>query len=392
MPAPERRLHVHHPQAGAVCLKRILYVTDGFAPFVIGGMQSFARRQLEDLASSKHELISISSRGAEPSGLPWRNIHISWPGRSALRRLSPWRYVGDLRRFSARVAEVIDLIAPDLVYSEGPLLHAWLHRRDRQTPAIFNPHGLEMFQGKGTLTEDLKSLPLRRIVTAHARVAEVTVSLSEDGQLMHILRDRIGIQVDRIAVLSNAAPASRAGTRRTSARADPQFLFVGRDEPRKALPLLLDAFRNTDRGTLNVVGVECPPAAVPRTKFHGVVRDPERLRRFYADADFLVVPSHAEGMPTVILEAFASGLPAIATDVGATADLVRPNESGFLVPPADAGALARAIRQAAALPPDLYSSLSANALALAAGPYSAESARKRLLTLVEHTFTQGKLG
>jgi glycosyltransferase involved in cell wall biosynthesis len=361
---------------------RILYVTDGFAPFVIGGMQSYARRQLETLAAAGYELISITPDGAaaptEP--LAWRNVALPWPQRSALGRLSPWRYANDLKRFSTAVAEAADRVQPHIIYSEGPLLHAYLHRKSRPARTIFNPHGLEMFQDKGSRGENIKAWPLRGIVADHARRADIAVCLSERGQLQRILRAKIGVGASHIAVLPNAAPAAEAvehgrGTGPT------RFLFVGRDEPRKALPLLLDAFGEIDGAELDLVGVEC--AAPAHVTAHGAIRDRARVARFYREADFLVAPSHAEGMPTVVLEAFAAGLPVIATDVGANADLVRDGETGFLIPRNDRAALADAMRRATQLPPADYAAISANCLAVARDRFSADAARDRLLSLLD---------
>jgi sugar transferase (PEP-CTERM/EpsH1 system associated) len=59
--------------------------------------------------------------------------------------------------------------------------------------------------------------------------------------------------------------------------------------------------------------------------------------------DIFVVPSLAEGICNTILEAMASGLPVIATDVGGNPDLVQPGITGTLVPASDPGALAGAL-------------------------------------------------
>lgn len=371
--------------------RRILYVTDGFAPFVIGGMQAYARRQLETLAAAGHEVISVSSRdGAATGDLPWRNIALPWPGRTGFDRVNPWRYVNDLKRFSVAVSSIADEVAPDLIYAEGPLIHDYLHRAKRPARTIFNPHGLEMFQRKGSLAEDLRSWPLRGIVADHARRADLTVCLSDGGQLMRILR-RIGVRPDRIVVLPNAAPETVAGPR-CGQSGKARFLFVGRDEPRKALPLLVEAFRGIEGAELDVIGAEALPGAPATIRFHGAIRDRERIRGFYADADFLVAPSHAEGMPTVILEAFAAALPVIATDVGGNAALVRTGETGFLIPRADRPALEAAIRDAMRMPDSDYARQSAACLGMATSSFSTQNARDRLLTLVDAMPGTGKGG
>jgi len=57
----------------------------------------------------------------------------------------------------------------------------------------------------------------------------------------------------------------------------------------------------------------------------------------------LVVPSTEEGLPTIVLEAFACGVPVVATAVGGTPEVNRHGETGFLVPPADPHQLAHFI-------------------------------------------------
>jgi lipopolysaccharide/colanic/teichoic acid biosynthesis glycosyltransferase len=74
--------------------------------------------------------------------------------------------------------------------------------------------------------------------------------------------------------------------------------------------------------------------------FTGWRRD---LSRIYADLDVLVVSSDNEGTPVSAIEAMASGCPVVATRVGGMQDLIQDGETGFLVPPKDAGALAISI-------------------------------------------------
>lgn len=74
------------------------------------------------------------------------------------------------------------------------------------------------------------------------------------------------------------------------------------------------------------------------------VRD--RLRR----ASVAVLSSHSEGMPVSLMEAAACGVPAVATAVGGVPELIADGETGFVVPPGDAAALADALARLIADP------------------------------------------
>lgn len=71
---------------------------------------------------------------------------------------------------------------------------------------------------------------------------------------------------------------------------------------------------------------------------------------FLMRSQMAILPSHTEGLPNVVLEAMAAGLPVVAYDVGGVAELVEDGESGILVSPRDVSGLARAIEWAATHP------------------------------------------
>lgn len=74
--------------------------------------------------------------------------------------------------------------------------------------------------------------------------------------------------------------------------------------------------------------------------------EPHHLPALLTDADAVVVPSLvAETFSIVTREAFACGLPVIASRIGALADAIRPGENGWLFPPGDASALAALLQQ-----------------------------------------------
>jgi len=75
-------------------------------------------------------------------------------------------------------------------------------------------------------------------------------------------------------------------------------------------------------------------------RFDGPVTN---LRQHLAAADIFVLPSRSEGFSNAIIEAMASSLPVVATDVGGNAEAVKDGVTGFLVPPEDPDALSAAI-------------------------------------------------
>ncbi len=75
------------------------------------------------------------------------------------------------------------------------------------------------------------------------------------------------------------------------------------------------------------------------------------MPRLLNAADAYVMSSAWEGMPMVLLEAAAVGLPIVATDVGGNREVVQHGQSGLLVPPKDSARLAAAMSQLMRMPP-----------------------------------------
>ena len=70
---------------------------------------------------------------------------------------------------------------------------------------------------------------------------------------------------------------------------------------------------------------------MPQAEFTGVLRG-EELSRAYANMDLFVFPSHTDTFGNVVLEALASGVPAIVTPDGGPRTIVRDGETGRIVP------------------------------------------------------------
>lgn len=97
-------------------------------------------------------------------------------------------------------------------------------------------------------------------------------------------------------------------------------------------------------------------------EFKGYVGSSEELWNEYREADVLVLPSHSEGLPLVIMEAMSMGLPVIATDVGGVSELVVNGKTGFLLEHGDPSQIADALLQLALSRDGVYEELSRGAL------------------------------
>ncbi|HEY2294295.1 MAG TPA: glycosyltransferase family 4 protein [Thermoanaerobaculia bacterium] len=130
------------------------------------------------------------------------------------------------------------------------------------------------------------------------------------------------------------------------------LLFVGRLRIRKGVEVLLEALREIPGAVLRIAGdgehrpaLERAAAELgPAVTFLGN-RDAAQVRTLLRGAAALVVPSIYEGMPLVVLEAMAAGVPVVASAVSGIPEVVVDGETGWLVPPEDPEALARALEE-----------------------------------------------
>lgn len=132
------------------------------------------------------------------------------------------------------------------------------------------------------------------------------------------------------------------------------WLAVGRFEEAKDYPNMLQAFARVrearPESRLLIAGQGSIKPHAERLAAELGLRESVQFLGARADipelmnaADAYVLSSAWEGMPMVLLEAAAVGLPVVATDVGGNAEVVRDGETGFLVPPRDPAALAAAM-------------------------------------------------
>ena len=152
--------------------------------------------------------------------------------------------------------------------------------------------------------------------------------------------------------------------RRTPPQGKTHLVSIGRLVEQKGQLLLIDAVADAVAEgadvTLTLVGdgpmrseIEARIAErglTPRVTVAGWLAE-AGVRSEIARAHALVMPSFAEGLPMVIMEAMATGRAVVATYVAGIPELVRPGESGWLVPAGDVTAMRDAIRAVAKTPP-----------------------------------------
>lgn len=136
------------------------------------------------------------------------------------------------------------------------------------------------------------------------------------------------------------------------------LLFVGRLTAVKGVRILLDAFvearKTNPQLSLTLIGdgddrAELEKRSAPfgdAVMFKGY-QSQDAVAQALATTDALVLPSFAEGLPVVLMEAFAAGKPVICTQVAGVTELVQDGISGFIVPASDTDSLSARICQLA---------------------------------------------
>jgi glycosyltransferase involved in cell wall biosynthesis len=232
---------------------------------------------------------------------------------------------------------------------------------DTGTPHILTIHAADVFL--------LKRLPWGRRVAARV-IAGAHQIFADSEFIVGEVSRLVGFDVDAVPATAGVDAAAFAPAY-TPAEAKerlgwpdvPTVLFVGKMVEKKGLAYLIRALpriREEVPGTRLVLAGDGPLRAEMEAlaRESGVAADfigsrsHDELKLMYNAADVLAVPSivardgETEGMPTVILEAFAAACPVVGSDVAGIPEFVRDGETGILARPADAEDLARAIAEA----------------------------------------------
>lgn len=231
---------------------------------------------------------------------------------------------------------------------------ALLARRLGGAPFSVAIHGPDEWDApeRHLIREKIAEGAFTTVISSYARAQAKRWSATEHWPRLH----EIHCTVDE-AFFAEASPIPDGDER--------VFVCVGRLTAQKGPLLLIDAMaRLLEEGAparlVLAGGGELEDEVRARIAAHGIgdrVRvtgwiDERAVRRELAAAHCLVLPSFAEGLPVVIMEALALQRPVLSTYVAGIPELVRPGENGWLIPAGDVDAIVRALREIAKTPVD----------------------------------------
>jgi glycosyltransferase involved in cell wall biosynthesis len=250
------------------------------------------------------------------------------------------------------IAEVLERFRPDLIHITGPsevgLLGALLARR-MHVPLAASWHTNVHEYAARRAGWFLRLLPLRHSAATGRKVEalamataawfyrKANVLFAPNPELCALLESKTGrpcFLMPRGVDAELFHPAKRTRDLEDTVRV---LGFVGRLSVEKNIGLLaeIEHALNQNKEKFLIVGHGGDEAwlreRMPRAEFTGVLRG-EELSRAYANMDLFVFPSHTDTFGNVVLEALASGVPAIVTPDGGPCTIVRDGETGRIVP------------------------------------------------------------
>jgi glycosyltransferase involved in cell wall biosynthesis len=250
-----------------------------------------------------------------------------------------------------RVAQVIASNGADVIHGHGAKGGAYARLAGAQALRAYTPHG-------GSLHFDPRSpLGFVYLMLERALLPRTDLVLFESAYARELYHTRIGTPAAPVRVIHNGVAAPEFAPVVPTAEAS-DILFIGELRRLKGVDVLIEALgllAATGRPVSATIVGSGPEgaefAALARVRGLANVTFPGAMpaREAFARGRLLIVPSRAESLPYIVLEAAAAALPMVATNVGGIPEIFGPH-SDRLLPPGDAGKLAAAIVAALADP------------------------------------------
>ena len=340
---------------------KIALLTDGIHPYVIGGMQrhSFYLAKYFALNGIYVDLYHTSFRNQKTKNIESvdcfseaekkyiRSFLVNFPVFGKF----PGHYIRESFEYSKRIFEIFKNNSNvDFIYVKG--FSGWKLIEEKRkgyacAPIGIKFHGMNMFDKPYSLKSMFEQWLFRPSASFNLLYADYVFSYG--GKVTGLLLKKAHLPEAKIIEIPTGIEESWLNNNICAPLDKRKFIFVGRYDKIKGIDELCQAIRQLENYNFEFHFVGHIPEnnkiKSEKVFYHGSTSDAEKLKEIMRICDVLICPSYSEGMPNVILEAMASGLAIIATDVGAVSKMVS-NENGWLLEYSDKEKIKSAIIKA----------------------------------------------
>lgn len=315
----------------------ILYVITGLG---LGGAEKVVADLADQMFLKGHEVKIVYLTGPMLVKPKSEQIEVIYLGLNGLK---------DFFKASAKYLEIVRKFKPDVIHAH--MVHAnifaRLNRVRTKTPRLICTAHCSNEGGKIRMIAYRLTNSLSNFNSNVSQEAVNALIAKGAFSQQNITTVYNGIDLDKFAMTLN---------HRISTEANYNFLSVGRFNQQKDYPNLLQAIFKIIRSTNKNLNFSIAGDGELRSKLEELINNLELVNtvsllgirhdipQLLQKADFFILSSKFEGLPTVVIEAMACGTFVIATDCGGTAEIM--GDTGILVPPQDPEALANAIEKA----------------------------------------------
>jgi glycosyltransferase involved in cell wall biosynthesis len=337
---------------------RVALLTDGIYPYVIGGMQKHSYFLVKFFAANGVyvDLYHINQSDKDVPSLDIfseaerkyiQSFLFEFPSCGKL----PGHYLKESYAYSTMLYEkMLKHELPDFIYAKGYTGWRFIEEKKKGNPLPpigIRLHGYEIFQPTKSLKVKLWNKLYKKLVLLLNKESDFVYSYG--GKLTQTIIDNTQISFSKIIEIPTGIENNWINKKISTPEGTIRFVFVGRYDIRKGIKELnqaiLKLLKVSTDFSFEFIGPipEKEKIKAGNIYYHGSISNQEDIKSILQKADVLVVPSHSEGMPNVIMEGMASGCAILATDVGAVSLLVT-SENGMLIPPMNHRAILEAIR------------------------------------------------
>ena len=363
---------------------RLLLVTENFPPDR-GGMAESCDRIVRGLtrAGVGVDLVHFDRRAARPSQrVTTSGVQLRVPPDADAAHTVNLLWNRVQQELDLRAITHVVAFGGTLPMLAAPAFAAWMAR-----PLVTLLRGNELDAG---LFDPRRRPVLDDALRRSAAVCTVTTAHASKVAAMYpeVEPRVIANGIDFGLWQATDADRDRASKMRRDVRT---FGLFGHLKSKKGVPFFIESLLRAgvaERVHLLLIG-EIEDALLPMLEgvraTHLAALDRFDLIPYYLAADLIVLPSHYDGFPNVLLEAMALGKPLLASSVGGMRDVLADGESAFLFAPGNEHACRDAIVRAVDASDATLARMGANAEAVARGRYDAAEETRRYVELLEET-------